>query len=155
MKKYDIVEYDKAKTKILRYVLYKKRTEAEALRKFEGEMSKSLIKKVVKDLKENGYIDDQNYIRRSFDEYMALKNMSICEIKHKLFARGIKLKDFEKYAEENQDKLIEYEKNSAKKIVEKRLKGAEDFEIKRYLINKGYGSDSISEAIEYLHENED
>ena len=28
MKKYDIVEYDKAKTKILRYVLYKKRTEA-------------------------------------------------------------------------------------------------------------------------------
>ena len=51
------IEFDKLKTKVLKYALYKKRSEAEIRRKF-AENSGEMLDEVIENLKENGYIND-------------------------------------------------------------------------------------------------
>ena len=84
-----IEEFDKLKTKVLKYILFKKRTENEVRQKFISDQGE-LLNDVIDDLKENGYIDDSNYIQRAIREYMNLKNLSIKEIEYKLISKGIK-----------------------------------------------------------------
>ena len=115
---YSLVEFDNAKTKILKYVLYKKRSENEIIKKFENEFDSDLIQAVLSDLKEKDYVNDANYIKRSVNEFMALRNLSLFEIKYKLMSKGIKTSDIEDYFSQNYEVLMEYEKSSAKKIKE-------------------------------------
>lgn len=144
---YSLVEFDNAKTKILKYVLYKKRSENEIIKKFENEFDSDLIQAVVSDLKEKGYVNDANYIKRSVNEFMALRNLSLFEIKYKLMSKGIKTSDIEDYFSQNYEVLMEYEKSSAKKIAQKKFSKMEEIDIKKYLMKKGYKSDSIKEAL--------
>ena len=144
---YSLVEFDNAKTKILKYVLYKKRSENEIIKKFENEFDSDLIQAVVSDLKEKGYVNDANYIKRSVNEFMALRNLSLFEIKYKLMSKGIKTSDIEDYFSQNYEELIEYEKSSAKKIAQKKFSKMEEIDIKKYLMKKGYKSDSIKAAL--------
>ena len=133
---YSLVEFDNAKTKILKYVLYKKRSENEIIKKFENEFDLDLIQAVVSDLKEKGYV-----------EFMALRNLSLFEIKYKLMSKGIKPSDIEEYFSQNYEMLMEYEKSSAKKIAQKKFSKMEEIDIKEYLMKKGYKSDSIKAAL--------
>ena len=144
---YSLVEFDNAKTKILKYVLYKKRSENEIIKKFENEFDSDLIQAVVSDLKEKGYVNDANYIKRSVNEFMALRNLSLFEIKYKLMSKGIKTSDIEDYFSKNYEVLMEYEKSSAKKIAQKKFSKMEEIDIKKYLMKKGYKSDSIKAAL--------
>ena len=144
---YSLVEFDNAKTKILKYVLYKKRSENEIIKKFENEFDSDLIQAVVSDLKEKGYVNDANYIKRSVNEFMALRNLSLFEIKYKLMSKGIKPSDIEEYFSQNYEMLMEYEKSSAKKIAQKKFSKMEEIDIKKYLMKKGYKSDSIKAAL--------
>jgi SOS response regulatory protein OraA/RecX len=144
---YSLAEFDNAKTKILKYVLYKKRSENEIIKKFENEFGSDLIQAVVSDLKEKGYVNDANYIKRSVNEFMALRNLSLFEIKYKLMSKGIKTSDIEDYFSQNYEVLMEYEKSSAKKIAQKKFSKMEEIDIKKYLMKKGYKSDSIKAAL--------
>ena len=144
---YSLAEFDNAKTKILKYVLYKKRSENEIIKKFENEFDLDLIQAVVSDLKEKGYVNDVNYIKRSVNEFMALRNLSLFEIKYKLMSKGIKTSDIEDYFSQNYEMLMEYEKSSAKKIAQKKFSKMEEIDIKKYLMKKGYKSDSIKAAL--------
>lgn len=144
---YSLVEFDNAKTKILKYVLYKKRSENEIIKKFENEFDSDLIQAVVSDLKEKDYVNDANYIKRSVNEFMALRNLSLFEIKYKLMSKGIKTSDIEDYFSQNYEVLMEYEKSSAKKIAQKKFSKMEEIDIKKYLMKKGYKSDSIKAAL--------
>ena len=144
---YSLVEFDNAKTKILKYVLYKKRSENEIIKKFENEFDSDLVQAVVSELKEKGYVDDVNYIKRSVNEFMALRNLSLFEIKYKLMSKGIKTSDIEDYFFKNYEVLMEYEKSSAKKIAQKKFSKMEEIDIKKYLMKKGYKSDSIKAAL--------
>lgn len=80
---------------------------------------------------------------RAIDEYIALKTLSIKELKYKLISKGIKLGQIEDYIQNNKDKLEEYEQNCARKIVNKKSKDMEDYEIKNFLKKKGYKEDTI------------
>ena len=144
---YSLVEFDNAKTKILKYVLYKKRSENEIIKKFENEFDSDLIQAVVSDLKEKDYVNDANYIKRSVNEFMALRNLSLFEIKYKLMSKGIKPSDIDTYFSQNYEVLMEYEKSSAKKIAQKKFSKMEEIDIKKYLMKKGYKSDSIKAAL--------
>ena len=57
-------ELDKLKSKVLKFVLYKKRTEAEVWEKFQEE-DQNKLEEVIEILKENNYINDLDYIERS------------------------------------------------------------------------------------------
>ena len=142
-----IEEFDKAKTRVLKYVIYKKRTEKEIRDKFYKEYDENLLEDIIQDLKENGYIDDYIYIQKYINEVKLLKCLSMKEINYKLQSKGIKRKDIEDYFSENYESLIEYEKMSAKKLAKKKSSTMEEQDIKSYLIKKGYKEESIGEAL--------
>ena len=143
----DLEEFDKLKSKVLKYTLYKKRSEAEIKRKF-AEFSSEMLDNVIEELKENGYIDDNIYIEKTVKEYQRLKNLSIRELEYKLLSKGINKKDIENYIYNNKEELLEYEINSAKNIFLKKQTIMEKDEIISYLNKKGYLSDSIKLAQE-------
>ena len=145
---YTIEEFDQCKTKVLKYVLYKKRTEREIRQKFEGMYDSELFEDVIADLKENGYISDENYIQRAIYEFMALHNLSLKEIRYKLYAKGISKEDFENFLENNLDELEEYEIQSASDIYQKKVTSMEENEIRNYLIKKGYTKEAIDAAFD-------
>ena len=84
-----VEEFDKLKTKVLKYILFKKRTEQEVRQKFR-EDSGEMLEDVIEELKELNYINDENYIQRAVNEFKNLKNVSIKEIQYKLMTKGLK-----------------------------------------------------------------
>lgn len=145
---YTIEEFDKQKTRILKYILYKKRSEGEVRTKFSGTMDENLLYDVIEYLKEAKYIDDKDYIRKTVNNFIALKNLSIRELKYKLLAKNLNKNDIEDYLYDNKEELEEYEKKSASNIIYKKSSSMEQDEIKQYLLKKGYKIENIQKAIE-------
>lgn len=148
-----MIDYEQAekverlKTKILKYIFYKKRTEQEIRQKFKDE-DENLLEDVIEYLKELKYIDDEQYVEKFVNEYMNLKNMSIKELTFKLYQKGVNKNDIDNYVCKNKEKMLEYEINSAKKIFIKKQTSLEENEIKEYLYKKGYMSETVNIAIE-------
>ncbi len=140
-------EYDKQKTKVLKYIIYKKRTEREVRQKFENTIEQEILEDIIEELKENGYINDNSYIQRAIAEYIALKNLSMKEIKYKLFAKGLNNDIIDEYFSNNKDDLIDYEIQSIKNIYYKKQYSMDKEEIKQFLMKKGYQMENIKEAL--------
>ena len=149
---YTIEEFDNYKTKVLKYVIYKKRTEQEIRTKFEKIVEENMLDDIIEKLKENGYISDENYIERAVNEFIALKNLSIKELKYKLISKGLKSDLIDDYIYKNMEKLEEYERKSAENIAIKRAVNMDESEIKQYLSKKGYEQENINLAIESMEE---
>ena len=145
---YTVEEFDKEKTKVLKYVLYKKRSENEIRKKFANEIEENLLEDIIAYLKEANYINDKEYIRKTIHNFMALKNLSIREIEYKLYSKGIKKEDIEDYIYENKEELNQYEIKSASNIANKKVTSLEPEEIKQYLMKKGYQKENITIALE-------
>lgn len=144
-------EFDKLKTKVLKYILYKKRTKNEILQKFSNE-NQEILEEIISYLEEAGYINEQEYIEKSIREFMNLKNLSLQEIQYKLLAKGLEKEKIEDYISEHKEELDEYEMKSAKKIIQKKQSIQEIEEITEYLRKKGYRKQMIQEAIENKEE---
>lgn len=147
-----VAEYDKLKTKVLKYIIYKKRTENEIKQKFSSVIDEEILEDIIEELKENGYINDSNYIDRAVQEFMALKNMSIKEIKYKLFAKGVSNDIIDEYIARHIDDLTDYEVQSARNIYIKKQTLAEPEEMKQFLLKKGYMMESIKETLNGVEE---
>lgn len=150
---YTLEEFDKQKTKVMNYILYKKRSEQETRKKFENIIEPELLDDILEYVKEAGYLNDKDYIKKAIQEYKALKNLSIKEIEYKLVTKGIKRQDIEDYFSENKEELTEYEIRSAYNLILKKSEKKEE-EVIRYLMQKGYSSDNIRKAIQKLEEEE-
>ena len=154
---YTIEQYDKWKTKILKYVLFKKRTEHEIRQKFEiekrknnSDLNQEMLDNIISELKENGYISDLEYIDRSVKEIMSLKNMSVKEILYKLYSKGVSKSVMEEYVQQHIDELEEFEIKSAERIALKKSSTSERDDIYQYMFRKGYKSENISKALDKL-----
>ena len=134
-------EFDAQKTKVFKYITYKKRTEQEVRNKFRGQIEESMLEDIIDYLKEAKYLDDYDFIERQVREYMNLKTLSIKEIKYKLSAKGLNRKLIEEYIEKNYDELYEYEQKCVEKIKAKKAGTMEEKEIEQYLFRKGYKCD--------------
>ena len=134
-------EYDEQKTKVFKYITYKKRTEQEVRNKFRGQIEEQMLEDIIEYLKEAKYLDDYEFIEKQVREYMNLKTMSITEIKYKLATKGIDRKLVEKYIENNYEELIEYEQKCIEKIKSKKAGIMEEQELLQYLYRKGYKCD--------------
>lgn len=135
---------DKLKTKMLKYIFYKKRSEKEVREKFKNEEN-DILEETIENLKELGYINDVNYVDRFMHEAIALKNLSIFELKYKLYAKGIPEHIIDDYISQNEDMLKEYELLSARNIANKKKSTLEPEEILLYLKKKRYKSETIKE----------
>ncbi len=145
---YSIEEFDKAKTKILKYIVYKRRTEQEVRQKFQKEFDEEMFEDIIEYLKDAKYIDDDEYIEKAINNFKILKNLSNKELKFKLMAKGLDRNLIEDYFYENKEELEEYEIKSATNIIIKKSRDMENDEIKMYLLKKGYKQSSIKSAFE-------
>jgi len=152
MKLEEFKEFDKLKTKVLKYVLYKKRTEYEIRQKF-SDIETNELEKVIENLKELGYINDNEYIERAISEFIALKNLSLKEVKYKLYSKGIEKNIVEDYFYSNREELEVYEIKSAQNIFLKKNNSMEKQEIIEYLLKKGYNISIINKAIDNINNN--
>ena len=82
-------EFDAQKTKVFKYITYKKRTEQEVRNKFRGQIEEQMLDEIIEYLKEAKYLDDEDFIEKQVREYTNLKTMSIKELKYKLYAKGL------------------------------------------------------------------
>lgn len=145
---YTIEEFDKQKTKVLKYILYKKRTEKEVRNKFSTTIDENMLEDIIEYLKEAKYINDKEFIEKTVNNFIALKNLSIREIQYKLSAKGIKKSNIEDYIYENQEELEKYEIKSATNLIYKKSSYMEKEEIKQFLLKKGYKLENINKALE-------
>lgn len=143
-----IEDFDKQKTKVLKYIIYKKRTENEVRTKFQNDIDEEMLEEIIEYLKEAKYIDDLDYIERTINNFKMLKNLSNTELKYKLMAKGLNKNLIEDYFYENKEQLTEYEIKSASNIITKKRRELDDNEIKIYLLKKGYKQDNINKAFE-------
>ena len=144
---YTVEEFDKQKTRVFKYILYKKRTEHEVRKKFSSTMDENMLD-IIEYLKEAKYIDDHEFIEKTINNFMALKNLSIKEIQYKLIAKGLSKNEIEDYLYENKEELEQYEIKSAENILYKKSISMDQEEIKQYLLKKGYKLENINKAIE-------
>ncbi len=145
---YTIEEFDAQKTKVLQYILYKKRTEQEVKARFSSSMSEELLEDIIQYLKEAGYINDKEYLNKTVNNLKALKNLSIKELTYKMFSKGISKDDIDDYIYENKEELEEYEQNSIRNILYKKQTSMNIEEIVQYLSKKGYQKDNIRKILE-------
>ena len=94
---YTIEEFDEQKTRIMKYIVYKRRTEKEVRDKFKNSMEEEILNDIIEYLKDAKYIDDNDYLRRMVQNIMILKTQSIKEIQYKLLSKGIKKDEIERY----------------------------------------------------------
>ena len=147
---YSIEEFHREKTKVLKYIMFKKRTEYEIRNKFSKKIEENLLEDIIDYLKEAGYINDKDYIDRIVNDFIALKTLSLKEVKYKLIAKGLDKNLIDDYIYSHQEELQEYELNSASKIAIKKATTMEQDEIKGYLYKKGYSMENIQTALEEL-----
>lgn len=140
---YLVDEFDKLKTKILKYILYKPKTEYEVRNKFSDKYDKVVLEDVIKWLKKEKYIDDNENINLIIADYLENKNFSVKELIYNLNLKGISYEKIEEYCTLNKINLDLYEYNSAENIVQKKSNLLNKEQIKKYLLNKGYSYDII------------
>lgn len=141
---------DKLRSKMLKYILYKKRTEQEVRQKFVEE-NEDDVEDAIEYFKDQKYIDDEDYIKRAVKEFMALKNLSIKEVEYKICQKGVKKSLVDDYVCKNKEDMLEYEIASAKTIILKKQNSLEENEIKDYLYKKGYMSESVNIAFDDIN----
>lgn len=140
--------------KLMKYVLFKKRTEKEIRQKCKQlDYSEEYADEIVEYLKEAEYINDKVYVQKYIQNVLKLKTSSIFEIKMDLLRRGIDEDEIEKYID---DELYEFEERSAIALARKKYKAVGDIDkVKRYLMNKGYSRSNVSKAIDNLDDMRD
>ena len=131
-------EFDAQKTKVFKYITYKKRTEQEVRNKFRGQIDEDMLEEIIDYLKEAKYLDDYEFIEKQVKEYMNLKTLSITEIKYKLATKGLDRKLIEKYIDNNFEELEQYEQRCIEKIKLKKAGTMDEQDIMQYLYRKGY-----------------
>ena len=148
---YNSEEFDEQKTKVMKYIIYKKRTEHEIRLKFEKIIEENMLEDIIEYLKEAKYIDDGEYIKRAINNFYAIKNLSIREVKQKLIAKGIDKNMLEEYIYNHKEEMNEYEKKSIQKIILKKQETSEKEEIKQYLLKKGYNQENLEIELEDMY----
>ncbi len=144
---YTVEEFDEQKTRVLKYILYKRRTEYEVRKKFSRVVQEDILEDVIDYLKKANYINDIEYIEKAVNNFIALKNLSIRELTYKLQTKGLKKEDIEDYIYNNKEELEDYECKSISNIIYKKQTSMDMEEIKQYLLKKGYQSENIKKAL--------
>ena len=98
---YSAQDFDKEKTKVMKFIVYKKRTEQEVRNKFANSIEENMLEDIIEYLKEANYLDDKEYIEKAINNFRLLKNLSLKEIKYKLLAKGLNKDNIEDYFYEN------------------------------------------------------
>lgn len=141
-------------SKLMKYVIFKKRTEYEVREKCKTlNYTSDYTDEIIEYLKEAEYVNDEIYITKHINNILKLKKASVAEVKLDFMKRGI---DFENVDSDLVECLYEHERESANYLAIKKYKAGDAIEkIKRYLAGKGYVYSNISNAIDNLENLDD
>ena len=135
---YTLEEFDEQKTKVMKYIIFKKRTENEVRQKFNNVIEENMLDDIIQYLKEAKYINDYEFIEKQINEYKLLKTLSIKEIRYKLLSKGLDKDLIDEYIDSHYEELKEYENNCMEKIKAKKSSSMDEEKLKQYLYRKGY-----------------
>ena len=135
---YTLEEFDEQKTKVMKYIIFKKRTENEVRQKFNNVIEENMLDDIIEYLKEAKYINDYEFIEKQINEYKLLKTLSIKEIRYKLLSKGLDKDLIDEYIDIHYEELKEYENNCMEKIKAKKSSSMDEEKLKQYLYRKGY-----------------
>lgn len=135
--------------KLMKYVLFSRRTTAEVREKCKTlNFDEEYIEEVLEYLQENGYLDDDLYVSKYMKNVKKLKKKSVQEIRFDLLRRGIEESIIEKYIDEE---LRVYEYMCAIELAKKKyIENKDMLKTKKYLAGKGYPSEVIRRATDWL-----
>ena len=141
--------YIKARTRAIKYIMYKMRTSSEVYNKLiELEFPEKEVVKVIEDLIQLEYINDEEYTRKFIEANKKTKKFSKNVLKMKLKNKGISEEIIEKY-------LFELEVSDIDGIImlleKKNFLKTIDFDernkIKLYCVRKGFSISDVNKAI--------
>ena len=145
-------EYVKAREKAIRCIMYKTRTSSEIYNKLiELEFSDEIISKVIHDLIELDYINDERYVKKFIESEKKLKKTSKSMIKLKLKNKGINSEIIDKYLFEFSD-IEAIKKLLKKKNFNTAMEYNEKNKIKAYCIRKGFSLSDFNKAVKEYEE---
>lgn len=149
-------EYIKARARAIKYIMYKMRTSQEVYKKLmELEFSESDVVRVIKDLIQLEYINDEEYVKKFIASNKKTKKLSKNIMKMKLKNKGIDDELIEKYITELDVSDIEaIIKNLEKKKFLKTMDFDEKNKIKLYCVRKGFSISDINKAIKIYEQGE-
>ncbi len=144
-------DFDNLYYKALRFLSYRPRSEREIRDRLKLKSQNSkLIDKVIEKLKQQKFLNDEEFARGWIENRLRFKPRSLRLIKIELKQKGISPAIIS-----NSKFLISNDEESARKIVQKRigrLKGLDKQKIYeklgRYLASKGFNWDTIKKAID-------
>lgn len=148
------LRYDNFKSRIVRNLLLRLKTEKEVRDKYSRYDDSDLyLERAIEEIKEYGYIDDEKYARLYIQDAIILeKRNSIFELKQKLIQKGVSSNYIYNAISENEEKLNELEQKVIKKILYNKRKQEED-KVISYLYRKGFNTRNIQNAVaDYKYE---
>ena len=145
-------EYIKARSRAIKYIMYKMRTSLEVYNKLkELEFPEKEINCVIEDLTQLEYINDEEYAKKFIESNIKTKKLSKNILKLKLKNKGISEETIDKYLRElgasDIDAII---KILEKKKFLKTIDFDEKNNIKLYCMRKGFSISDINEAIKEI-----
>lgn len=154
----DFAQFSYGKNLALYHLSFKKRTEKE-VRDYlnQHEIDEKIIPKVLKSLKEDKWIDDENYVRQIVASNLHTGDKGAYHLKQKLIQKGISSSlidpiladsDFSPLAEKIAEKLLRKYQN---KLPQKALLD----KILQFLLNKGFSFSEAKAALESLEVEKD
>ena len=150
-------EYIKARTRAIKYIIYKMRTSTEVYNKLiELGFPEKEVCKVIRDLIDLEYINDEEYVRKFIESNKKTKKFSKNMVKIKLKNKGISDDIIEKYFYEldvsDIDAII---KLLEKKKFLKTIDFDERNKIKLYCVRKGFSISDVNKAIKIYEKGEE
>lgn len=148
------LRYDNFKSRIVRNLLLRLKTEKEVRDKYSRYDDSDLyLERAIEEIKEYGYIDDEKYAKLYIQDAIILeKRNSIFELKQKLIQKGVSSNYIYNAISENEEKLNELEQKVIKKILYNKRKQEED-KVISYLYRKGFNTRNIQNAVaDYKYE---
>ena len=148
------LRYDNFKSRIVRNLLLRLKTEKEVRDKYSRYDDSDLyLERAIEEIKEYGYIDDEKYARLYIQDAIILeKRNSIFELKQKLIQKGVSSNYIYQAISENEEELNELEQKVIKKILYNKRKKEED-KVISHLYRKGFNTRNIQNAVaDYKYE---
>ncbi len=149
----DAIVYVKARDTAFRYLGFKARTEKELYKKLiEKEYSEEVSQKIVEEMKQYKYIDDETYAQNFLKEQINFKGNGVSKIKFQLSQKGISREIIALlFAEED---FYEEQIEKAKQLIEVKtrridLENITDKEKKKvydFLLRRGYSYSVVNDA---------
>lgn len=154
LSKKDLYDLNILQPKVIKYAMYKMRTEQEVLRRFESEfqdISSKAFDEILKYLKDNNILNDEVFAKTFLEEAIKFKRNSKFELKMKLKEKGVSEEYIYKALDSLEEKLDNYEQDLVFKILNER-RNQDRQKVLNYLYRKGFDGINIRNALEKFEE---